>query len=116
VTDDRFATNRQRLKHRALLVDMIQKLLLQADRSTWIERLASAGVPVAAVNTIPEMVTESQVEALDIIRPVGDEGFVLAGLPLSFDGERPAVRESAPRLGADTQRLVGNSHASQSEN
>lgn len=116
MADDRFATNRQRLKHRALLVDLIQQLLVQGERGTWIERLASAGVPVAAVNTIPEMVAESQVEALDIIRPVGAEGFVLAGLPLSFNGERPAVRRSAPRLGADTQRLVGNPHATQPEN
>jgi formyl-CoA transferase len=116
MADNRFATNRQRLKHRALLVDLIQQLLVQGERGTWIERLASAGVPVAAVNTIPEMVAESQVEALDIIRPVGAEGFVLAGLPLSFNGERPAVRRSAPRLGADTQRLVGNPHATQPEN
>jgi hypothetical protein len=33
--------------------------------------------------------------------PVPDEDFSLTGLPLSFNGERPAFAHGAPRLGQD---------------
>ena len=34
-------------------------------------------------------------------QPVAGDDFALTGLPLSFDGVRPAIRRGAPRLGAD---------------
>src|SRR5690606_41688041 len=99
--DERFSTNRQRLQNRQAMVQTIQSVLLTAPRAEWIARLEAAGVPVAAINSIPEALAEPQVQAIDMLRPVGDEGFVLAGLPLSFDSVRPAVTRPAPRLGED---------------
>jgi formyl-CoA transferase len=66
-------------------------------------------VPVASVNTIPELASEPQVHALDMIRPVPGADFVLAGLPLSFNGARPEVKLAAPRLGADNDRYLRGS-------
>lgn len=106
LNDPRFASNRDRLRHRAETVAAVQAVLRTEPRAVWIERLEAAGVPVAAVNTIPELLREPQAVALDMVRPVGQEGFVLTGLPLSFDGVRPAVERSAPALGADNSRYL----------
>ncbi len=104
--DPRFSTNRQRLKNREAIVDAVQEILSGGKRATWIALLEAAGVPVAPVNTIAELVREPQVHALDIIRPVADLDFMLTGLPLSFDGIRPAVDRPAPLLGADASRYL----------
>jgi len=113
--DLRFASNRQRLKNRASMVDEIQQIVRGQCRDHWITQLEAAGVPVASVNTIPELLREPQVTALDIIRPVGDADFVLTGLPLSFDGVRPAVEHVAPRLGADSAHYLSTEHTEASE-
>jgi formyl-CoA transferase len=106
--DERFARNRDRLRNRELLVQLIQDLVRGRSRGGLIEELERAGVPVAAVNTIAETVAEPQVIAIDIIRPVADEGFELAGLPVSFDGIRPVVSRTAPSLGeANDQYIAG---------
>lgn len=104
--DERFATNRQRLQNRQAMVQEIQSVLRTAPRSEWIARLEEAGVPVAAINSIPEALAEPQVQAIDMVRPVGDEGFVLAGLPLSFDSVRPAVTRPAPQLGEGNDKYL----------
>jgi len=110
--DERFARNRGRLRHRDLLVQLIQDLVRARSRKNLIDELERAGVPVAAVNTIEETVAEPQVMALDMIRPVADEGFVLAGLPLSFDGTRPLVSRPAPGLGsANDQYIIQSEYA-----
>ena len=46
--------------------------------------------------------------ALPLVQAVPGEALRLTGLPLSFDGERPAIRGPAPRLGADTDRHVSS--------
>ncbi len=97
--DDRFDTNRNRLKHRDVLIPLIEQALSAAPRVHWLDALQREGVPAVAVNSIPEVIQEEQVIALDMFREVEDKGFVLAGLPISFDGVRPVVERAAPALG-----------------
>lgn len=106
-SDERFATNRQRLLHRDTLVALMQEVLATTPRAQWLERLEAVGVPVAAVNSISEAWQEPQVRAIDMLRPVGDAGFMLAGLPISFDRVRPPVERPAPSLGADSDTYLG---------
>jgi len=106
-SDARYATNRQRLQHRAELVADIHAALATAPRAHWQAVLEAAGVPVSPVHEFPEVVGDAQVRALDMIREVGGEGFVLAGLPLSFDGVRPPVDRPAPRLGEANAQYLG---------
>jgi formyl-CoA transferase len=48
---------------------------------------------------VPEALEDSQVQALQMQSLVPGEDFVLTALPISFDGQRPAHRSVAPRLG-----------------
>lgn len=100
--DPRFRTNRDRLAHKATLLEEIRAVLREHPRAHWLERLEAAGVPCAPIHTLPEALAQPQVAALGIVQAVPGEDFRLTGLPLSFDGERPALRAGAPRLGADT--------------
>jgi len=113
VEDARFATNRDRLANKPALLGAMARVLRRAPRAEWIERLEASGVPCAPINTIPEALAERQVQALGLLQPVPGEDFRLTGLPLSFDGERPAIRHGAPRLGADTDAALAREGAGQ---
>lgn len=104
--DERFESNRQRLKNREAMVSEMQKILSGAPRAQWIARLEAAGVPVAAINTIQEALQEPQVQEIDMLRTVRNADFLLAGLPLSFDAIRPEVTGPAPKLGEHTASIL----------
>jgi formyl-CoA transferase len=105
--DPRFATNRQRLAHKAELLAQIAAVMRTRPRGEWLERLIAAGVPCAPINTIPEVLAEPQTAAMEMLQPVPGEDFSLVALPLSFDGERPRIRRVAPRLGEHTEEVLG---------
>ncbi len=76
-------------------------------RQSWIQELRTAGVPCAPVNTIPEVLRDPQIEALEILQEIPQTGVTLTGIPISFDGVRPKIRTLGPRLGEDNDRRLG---------
>ena len=105
--DARFATNRARITNKHALLPMVAEALKRAPRASWVERLIGAGVPCAPINTIPEVLAEPQSAAVGMLQDVPGEDFKLVGMPLSFDGERPAIARPAPRLGEHNGELLG---------
>ena len=99
--DERFATNRARLAHKAALLDQLMPLLRARPRAEWVERFATTGVPCAPIHTVPEALEHPQVKALGILASVPGEDFSLTALPLTIDGQRQLPCAAAPRLGAD---------------
>ncbi len=94
-----FRDNPARSENRDLLVGMIGGILKAEPRAHWQEILDAAGVPCAPTQTVDEVLAHPQTEALGMAQPAAD-GMRLVGLPLSFDGERPPLRNLAPKLGA----------------
>ena len=99
INDERFATNRARLANKSALLAQLAPLLRGQSRAQWLERFNLSGVPCAPVHTVPEAIAHPQIQALGMLQPVPGEDFRLTALPLTFDGERPAHRSIAPRLG-----------------
>src|SRR3990167_10953 len=99
IEDERFATNRARLINKDSLLEHLGPLLRGQDRAHWLGRFTAAGVPCAAIHTVPEAMAHPQVQALEILQAVPGEDFKLTALPFSIDGERPSHRCVAPRLG-----------------
>ena len=64
-----------------------------------VKALEAAGVPCAPINTIPELAADPQTAALGMLAPVPSTDYQLVPLPLSFQGERPAITAPAPALG-----------------
>jgi crotonobetainyl-CoA:carnitine CoA-transferase CaiB-like acyl-CoA transferase len=97
--DPRYATNAARVANKAGLVARIGEILLGRSKGEWIDALEAAGVPCGPINSLPEAVADPQARALGIIQRVPGDDFELIGLPLSFDGERPAIRRAPPGIG-----------------
>jgi crotonobetainyl-CoA:carnitine CoA-transferase CaiB-like acyl-CoA transferase len=104
--DPRFATNPDRVRNRAAMNAEVEAVLKTRPRDEWITKLEAAGIPCAALQSVDQVVADAQTEALGIIQPSPDGAMRLMGLPLSFDGARPAFRRRPPSLGADTDAVL----------
>ena len=104
--DERFKTNPLRLANKAALIPQIESIIRQASSAHWVEHLEAAGVPCAPVQDLADVAAEPQTAALGMIEKVPGVELGLVGLPLSFDGERPPMRQRAPRLGEHNDELL----------
>lgn len=106
IADERFKTNPLRLANKVALIPQIQAIIRQASSAHWVEHLEAAGVPCAPVQDLADVVVEPQTAALGMIETLPGVELGLIGLPLSFDGERPPMRQRAPRLGEHNDELL----------
>ena len=107
LSDPRFATNQDRYANLAELNEYIMPVLASRPREDWRVELEAAGVPCAPIQTITEMLADEQTRALGIVQSLPGQSPELIGLPLSFDGERPALRTMPPDLGEHTAAVKG---------
>ena len=118
--DPRYATNPERLKHRAPLVAEIAAVIARRTRAEWIELLARAGVPCAPVNDLAAAFADPQLvhRGMVIERPFGPTGtlrqianpVVFSETPVRYDRPPPALGEHtdtvcAHLLGISPERL-----------
>jgi crotonobetainyl-CoA:carnitine CoA-transferase CaiB-like acyl-CoA transferase len=105
--DPKYATNAARVANKAPLLAEIARVFLTSSKGEWIDRLEAAGVPCAVINTLPDAAATPQADALGIVQKVPGEDYTLIGLPLSFDGERPAISRPPPTIGQHNAELRG---------
>ena len=109
VHDQRFRTNPDRVRNRDALVALIVDRLADETTATWHRRLTDAGVPAAPVADVADVAGAEQTQALGILQHVPHpriRDLTLAGVPLSFDGERPVHPSAPPDVGAHTAEVL----------
>jgi crotonobetainyl-CoA:carnitine CoA-transferase CaiB-like acyl-CoA transferase len=107
LTDARFVTNADRVRHRDELTRELESVLVTRPAAEWASRLRREGVPVGSVRTLADVLTSPQVGALDLIRSQQVHGtcYSTVGPPLQIDGPLPYPRP-APDLGEHTQEVL----------
>ena len=107
--DPRFATNPQRVRHRDLLVPLLELMMARKTRAQWIAALEAAGVPCGPINDMAEVFEDPQVLArqmrLDLPHPTAGQVSVPASaLKL---GQTPVeYRRPPPLLGQHTHEVL----------
>ena len=100
--DPRFKDNPSRVSNRAALVEAISALTRQRKSAELVEALRVAGVPASPILTVDQMLAEPQTRESGVLvraqHPRLPE-YRSIGLPLTWDGVRPAVRRVPPLLG-----------------
>ncbi len=100
--DPRYATNRDRVAHRADLVAAIEAAFGDAPAATWLEELAAAGIPAGKVRSIDEVYewdqTRSQGLLVEVDHPTLGR-IRLPGPPLRFDDGGRTEHAAPPLLG-----------------
>ena len=107
--DERFASNPQRVAHRAELIAMIREATLKRTTREWVEALEAAGVPCGPINRIDQVFEDAQVRArgLCIELPHAAAGVVpLVANPIRLSETPVEYRRAPPMLGEHSQQVL----------
>lgn len=108
--DPRFATNRDRVAHRAQLMALVEALFLERGTEEWLGRLQAAGVPAAPVLTVDRVLADPQVQHRGMVREIEHPRLgptPTLGTPLKVDGAMDVDLAPPPGLGEHTDAVLG---------
>lgn len=100
-----YGNNSGRVANQPAFDATLNETMRTRTRAEWNKLLTAADVPNAPIQNLGEAVDHPQVEASGIYQKSPNGDFRLTGLPLRFDGDRPAFRKNAPGLGEANQEV-----------
>jgi len=109
IDDERFATNPARVMNAAALRERLVAVLRTRTREQWIGALTDAGVPCGAVRDVPEVMSDPQVLARQMIEAVEHAALgqmKVLGVPIKLSETPGAVRTAPPTLGQHTEAVL----------
>jgi len=107
--DERFATNALRIKHREILVPLLQNIIQQKPTATWLEEFGEADIPAAPINTIREGFEDVQTRARGLIVQLEHPAIGTAksiANPIRFSNAPVSYRLPPPLLGEHTGEIL----------
>ncbi len=110
--DERFATNTLRVKHRGVLIPMMEDLTRTRTTADWVALLEDKAVPCGPINDIAQAFDDAQVKArglaVTLPRDAGDGIASITGVasPLRLTATPPVLRRAPPALGQHTQEVL----------
>jgi crotonobetainyl-CoA:carnitine CoA-transferase CaiB-like acyl-CoA transferase len=109
-SDPRFADNPSRVGHREVLHAALEAHTRSRTTAECVERLRAAGAPCSELNNVGQLLEQEQVRALEMLMLVPLPEAPLhrtVGLAFNSGGRRGRVPSAPPRLGADTDAVLG---------
>jgi crotonobetainyl-CoA:carnitine CoA-transferase CaiB-like acyl-CoA transferase len=107
--DPRFASNAERVAHRALLIALIEPVMRRHGVERWIRVLEAANVPCGAINRIDQVFADPQAVArgLTVAMQHATAGAMdLVASPLRLSATPPEYRSAPPLLGQHTEEIL----------
>jgi CoA:oxalate CoA-transferase len=107
--DPQLVTNVERAGHLEYLERQLNARLADRTVAEWLTRLAAAGVPATAINTLAEVVRDPQLQAREMWHTLSDRdqhSLLTAGTPFQIDGAKPELATTWPRLGEHTAQVL----------
>jgi crotonobetainyl-CoA:carnitine CoA-transferase CaiB-like acyl-CoA transferase len=107
--DPRFKTNPERVKHRPVLVPIVQQIVRGRTSRDWIEHLEAASVPCGPINNMQEVFEDPQVRhrglRVEIPHPSGVPCPTVAS-PMRFSATPVDYAVPPPMLGEHTREVL----------
>jgi formyl-CoA transferase len=114
--DPRYATNPQRVRHRAELVPRLMQITRTRSTAEWIAALEHQAVPCGPINDIGQAFADAQVRARGLVveqarspQAVAAEGVSLirsVASPLRLQATPVVLRRAPPALGEHTEQVL----------
>jgi crotonobetainyl-CoA:carnitine CoA-transferase CaiB-like acyl-CoA transferase len=109
--DSRFKTNPERVKHRPVLVPIVQQIVRERTSRDWIDTLEAASVPCGPINNMREVFENPQVRhrgmRVEIPHPCGAPCPTVAS-PMRFSATPVEHTVAPPLLGQHTREVLGS--------
>ena len=110
--DARFASNTLRVKHRGVLIPMMEELTRTRTTADWVTLLEDKAVPCGPINNLAQAFADPQVQArglrVELPRDAGDGIAQIASVasPLRLADAPPVLRHAPPALGQHTDEVL----------
>jgi crotonobetainyl-CoA:carnitine CoA-transferase CaiB-like acyl-CoA transferase len=108
--DPRYATNANRVRHRADLVPLIAATLKTRGKADWLQQLEQAKVPCGPINNLAEVFADPHVQHRGMVNRWTHpqrEGLQLVASPMKLSATPPVTHRPPPLLGQHTQEVLG---------
>lgn len=115
--DERYATNTQRVMHRAELVPRLHQVTRTRSTAEWIALLENRAVPCGPINDIGQAFSDAQVQARALVLEqscspaaaacTGVQTIRGVASPLRLNETPPVLRRAPPALGEHTDEVLG---------
>ncbi len=105
--DERFSTNPARVKHRAILVPLLETMLAARTTKDWTEALEAFGIPGGPINEFAAIDADPQVQARGIFKDLAP-GLRGVASPMRFSRSEVQDNRPPPLLGADTSEVLAS--------
>jgi len=110
--DERFATNRARVRNRAEIVPMVAALIRHHPAGWWLAQLETVGVPAGPINDLAEVFADPQVQArgmrVSMPHPLAAAPVDLVGSPLKLSETPVNLRYAPPTIGQHTDEVLAD--------
>ncbi len=108
-SDERFASNDARVRHREDVVALLSELFGTRPAQDWMDLCEEIGLPAAPINTIDRVLADPQVQAremlLDVPHPASGTVPQVAS-PMKIPTSPAVVRHAPPTLGQHTEEIL----------
>ncbi|HEY0847797.1 MAG TPA: CaiB/BaiF CoA-transferase family protein [Noviherbaspirillum sp.] len=108
-SDDRFATNSARVKHREVLIPLMRQATVFRTTGEWIAALEAANVPCGPINDLKAMYEDAQVKArglrMEMPHPLAGTVPTIAN-PIRLSATPVEYRLAPPLLGQHTREVL----------
>jgi crotonobetainyl-CoA:carnitine CoA-transferase CaiB-like acyl-CoA transferase len=108
-SDERYATNVARLKHRDTLIPVLKEVLRTRDAADWQRRLGSTGIPTGTVRSVGQALQSQEARARAMVVTVEHPKagpLKLVASPIRMSGTPVRVPSPPPLLGEHTLQVL----------
>jgi len=109
--DERFARNQNRVRHRAVLVPLLEAIMKTRGKADWLAALEAAKVPGGPINNLAEVFADPQVQQRGMVQtwqhPLADAVDLVAS-PLKLSATPVRSDLPPPLLGEHTAEVLGD--------
>jgi formyl-CoA transferase len=109
LTDERFATNHDRVQHQAALAALVNAVTVTKSRAVWLEQLEQAGVPCGPILDYEDALTTPQAIAREMTHDVDHPTLGrlrTLGTPIKMSATPLNPRRRGPLLGEHTDAVL----------
>jgi len=116
--DPRFATNAERVRHRAVLVPLLEEAIRGRPRNQWLTALEAAKVPCGSINNIAEALADPHAQQRGAVvgmdHPLTPDLRLVAS-PMKLSATPVQYRQAPPLLGQHSRELLREAGCSEAD-
>ncbi|KAL9114021.1 MAG: hypothetical protein Q9227_001792 [Pyrenula ochraceoflavens] len=108
-SDPRFVNNNERVRNRAELESMIEKVTQTKTTREWLDVFEGCGMPYAAINDVKSTLEHEHVRARKMVTEIEHPicgPMKLVSPPVKYSQSKPSIRSPPPLLGQHTEEVL----------